>query len=421
MTRWTRTRGRGVSRSVLVGWIALCGVVGCTPFEAEREPVAVTPERAPALEPELAGEVERGAPLVVAETDPAPASASVDPPARALRGEDFWPGNRLLEPEQLERQNALVQRSLESIAREDPQRPELVFRVANNFRALRMRREDAAAAAAAVTLLETVVHDPRSRYPRMDEALFVYGAELGYLGRDQEMREAYKRLILHHPASAVVPHVYLAFADHYYAQRAFVQAARMYEKVLQLNAPALLGYVSLQLARCHLHPLTSGEPDYVRSLELYARAIKAASTGRAIPGALASRLRQRARAELTFPYARVGKPAKAPAFFARVGVGPEGEDDSKDMMESLARHYEDAGLYVESSSIYRSLQARYPDDPAGCAWTWGIYANARAGGQAPAVTEARERLERLARSARWRGDPACAAWAREASHDRELR
>ncbi len=408
---------QGRARTTL---LVLLTLVGCTPFEAEREPVAVTPESAPEHEPArgIVDDAEPRAPSAVAESD---ADQGRPQAPRGLRGEDFWPGNRVLDPEQLERQNAIVQQALESISREDPERPELVFRLANNYRALRMLRDDASAAASAITLLETVVHDPRSRYPRMDEALFIYGAELGYLGRKQPMREAYKRLLLRYPASAAAPHVYLAFADEYYGQRAYVQAARMYEKVLQFKTPELLGYVTLQLARCHLHPLSSGEPEYVRSLELYARAIDAAVAGGAVPEALASRLRERAREELTLPYSRVGKPSKARKFFARVGVGPEGEDDSRSMLESLARRYGDAGLYAESTYIYETLRAGYPDDSAGCAWTWEIYVNARALGQAPAVSEARDELVRLAGSQRWREDSECGAWAREATEDRERR
>ncbi|WAS94702.1 tetratricopeptide repeat protein [Nannocystis punicea] len=242
---------------------------------------------------------------------------------------------------------------------------------------------DASAKAAseqAVKLYKALVTDPGlSKYKRLDEALYFYAFELGQLKREQEMKDAYIRLIQDYPNSQYIPNAYLSFADYYFNQSKIGDALQLYEKVITFKDSPVYAYALYKMAWCHLNPVGTADPRYDLSLDFFVKTITATLEGRAGSEANAKQLRRDARRDLVRAFVMAGKPSKAWEFFQKVGDGPkEDENMSRKMMELLAVQYFGQGMYTESTYTYHKLQELFPDDAQTCEWQGRVVINALA-------------------------------------------
>ncbi len=229
----------------------------------------------------------------------------------------------------------------------------------------------------AARVYEALVKDPRfNNYKRLDEALYYYAFELGVLGEETKMQEAYKRLINDFPNSVFLSQAYLAFADYYYGRGDIQSAVRLYTKVLEFKDSPVYAYALYKLAWCHLNPIGTAEPRYDLSLNFFIQTIKATTEGRAGSEEAGKQLRRDARRDLVRAYVFASKPSEAKAFFEKWGIGPnKDENDSRKMMELLANQYFGNGMYTESTYVYKQLQNLYADDAATCDWQGRIVIN----------------------------------------------
>ena len=74
--------------------------------------------------------------------------------------------------------------------------------------------------------------------PEMDALLFRMGVALAGLSRHDEALRAYRALVQRFPQSPYVPHTYLAFAEHFFAERVWESAAQFYERACLPAEPA---------------------------------------------------------------------------------------------------------------------------------------------------------------------------------------
>ena len=232
----------------------------------------------------------------------------------------------------------------------------------------------------AVKLYKALVTSPAlSKYKRIDEALYFYAFELGQLGREAEMKDAYVKLIQDFPNSQYIPNAYLSFADYYFNKNQIGDALRLYEKVITFKDSPVYAYALYKMGWCHLNPVGTAEPRYDLSLQYFVNTVKATLEGRAGSEANARQLRRDARRDLVQAYAQVGKPSKAYDFFKQIGDGPKKDENmSRKMMELLAVRYFGGGFYTESTFIYKKLQEIYPSDAQTCEWQGRIVINALA-------------------------------------------
>lgn len=237
-----------------------------------------------------------------------------------------------------------------------------------------------AASEQAVKLYKALVTDPGlSKYKRLDEALYFYAFELGQLKREQEMKDAYIRLIQDYPNSQYIPNAYLSFADYYFGQSKIGDALQLYEKVITFKDSPVYAYALYKMAWCHLNPVGTADPRYDLSLDFFVKTITATLEGRAGSEANARQLRRDARRDLVRAFVMAGKPSKAWEFFQKVGEGPkEDENMSRKMMELLAVQYFGQGMYTESTYTYHKLQELFPEDPQTCEWQGRVVINALA-------------------------------------------
>lgn len=332
-----------------------------------------------------------------------------------LEGADFAKQRAAVQQQLADAQIGQLQRLLQATDRSHPDYPDLVFRLADHFlekkayfelqagslyepiyqaeeagnkaqmqqlkaKQASFESEAKKASGQAVKLYEHLVTIPElAKYHRIDEALYFYAFELGQLGRAEEMKAAYVKLIQDYPNSKYIPNAYLSFADYYFGQNQIGEALKLYEKVITFKDSPVYAYALYKMAWCHLNPVGSADPRYDLSLQYFVDTIEATLKGQAGSDANAKQLRRDARRDLVQAYAQQGRPSKAWDFFSQVGNGPSKDEDmARSMMELLAVRYFGSGFYTESSFIYNELEQRFPEDPATCEWQGRVVINALA-------------------------------------------
>lgn len=249
------------------------------------------------------------------------------------------------------------------------QRDEAVFeaeRRGDTARLESLRREQTAAESRAATSREGAIRawarllEDHPAFPRADEVLYSLGAALEELEQHERARQVYLRLVREHPASRFVPHAWLAFGEHHFARGDMDAARPFYERVLETPPEhnPLYGFALYELAWVHYN-----REDFRASLEQFARVLAFA---RAHPDTHdAQSLSRQARRELVLPYARVGQPARALAFFRRQATS---DAEALEMLESLGELYTDTGQWPESIATHHTLMAEAPDSDHLCLW-----------------------------------------------------
>lgn len=180
---------------------------------------------------------------------------------------------------------------------------------------------------------EGLVSDPAlARDMHGDEAVF-NRALIAMLGRDDLVfKENALRLIREYPQSTQTPYVYLAFAEDMLDRGDIRSAIKLLEKVIQ--------HENVHAGAFALHDLgaafmLSDPAEPRRALESYVGAIRRTQRPNQPFPSSATALRAATRRALVVPYAQVGDSRRAPAFFRRVGTGPNGEDMVDEMLARL--------------------------------------------------------------------------------------
>ena len=253
----------------------------------------------------------------------------------------------------------------------------------------------------AVRVLAELVRDHPS-FARSDEALYTLAYHLERMGQRARARQAYQRLIRSWPASRFVPHAYLAYAEHAFEEGQLDDARQLYERVLTYPAEQnpVYAYARYKLAWVHYNA-----ERFRDSLEAMVGVIEHVRAHPETPDGAS--LARQARREIVMPYARVGSPPRALAFFRRVG---DGEDDAIGMLERLGELYFDAGSWPETIAVHHALMAERPQHASLCAWQGRVLdATISSRPKDEQVREARRlvRVRELARSAPEEARRAC--------------
>ena len=158
----------------------------------------------------------------------------------------------------------VLKRLIELTADSDPEKPDLLFRMAelcaelmriHNFRARELDEKIYAAHKAEpskVSALEaeqkslekqekdwlleavkhylTVANQPKFQsYARLDEVLFYLAYLLTQVNKEEQARGYFQRLIKDHPQSAFLPHAYLSFGEYFFEKRDLENALRFFD------------------------------------------------------------------------------------------------------------------------------------------------------------------------------------------------
>lgn len=337
-------------------------------------------------------------------------------PVEMMSADKFARQKEAVAQEIADQQIAQMKRLIQATEADDPEYPDYLFRLADHHldkkayferqagalydqiykaeeagnkseaqqlksRQAEFEKKSLAASAEAVKVYQVLVTKPVfAKYNRLDEAIYFYAFELGQLKREAEMQDAYLRLIREHPTSKYIPNAYLSFADFKFGNNQIPDALKLYQKIVDgYQDSPVYAYALYKMAWCYLNPVGTGEPEYRESLNKFVETIQATLEGKAGNEANAKQLRRDARRDLVKAYVHAGQPSKAWGFFNKIGSGPKPDEDMvRTQMELLAVAYFGDGMYVESSSIYKTLQGEYQGDASRCDWQARIVVNALA-------------------------------------------
>lgn len=236
------------------------------------------------------------------------------------------------------------------------------------------RNEQRALAEHRTELIETLavrVRDHRD-HRGTDQTLFALAFYLEEIGQHDRARQVYRRIVRDHPDSDRVPHAYLAFAEHAFAGGELGRAREFYERVLTIEASRnpVYGYALYKLAWVH-----QNLGDSRAALQSFVQVIEHT---RAYPDrASSASLARQVRRELVLPYASVGRPDRALAFFRRIAC-PTGERpacvaEARGILDSLGTHYQGQGQWADAIATRQRSMQEEPGSSRLCEWQLDVF------------------------------------------------
>ncbi|MBX7191029.1 MAG: tetratricopeptide repeat protein [Sandaracinaceae bacterium] len=382
--------------------MALCALVLSPPLHALAQSRCPSPALAQALERcDGIGPAPRGTsesprthlpPARAPETSPSETSAPATP--LTLREFPRPPSSALRSASLLDREIETLERIVGRLDPSDPRGADYLFRLAETHaerarsleaearsrdepifeaerdrdtaRAATLRREQSEAEAAVVGAREGAIRAyarlvrEHPDFARADEVLAALAATLEDMGQSERALEIHRRLVREHPGSRFVPQAWLAFGEHAFAAGDMETAGQLYERVLETppDQNRLYGFALYRLAWTHYNT-----EDFAGALTQLTRVLDFAREHPDAPDAAA--LARQAQAELVLPYARVGRPPQALAFFRRLAPS---DAAALEMLERLGELYVDTGQWAEAVTTYRALMAEAPSADHLCRW-----------------------------------------------------
>jgi tetratricopeptide (TPR) repeat protein len=192
----------------------------------------------------------------------------------------------------------------------------------------------------------------------------------------QQARRVYQDLIKSYPNSRYAPSAFLSFGESSFQEGDMSAALEFYRQVTKRRGSAVQGYALYKTAWCQVNL-----QDDRQALSSFIKLFRYLELNPDAPNG--GQLRRQARRDLVMPYARSFPPTKAWALFQQVGG-----EQTREMMESLAEHYSDAGLWTEAATTYRELMVHFADRHELCAYQLG--AARAAAHRSPQAEQARE-------------------------------
>lgn len=232
-----------------------------------------------------------------------------------------------------------------------------------------------------------------ARYKRMDEVLYNLADMLNQAKRQDRARVFFAELIRNYPQSKYIPDAYLSFAEHFFNEGRVEDALRRYEQVARYKDTPLYGYAVYKQAWCWLNL-----KDPRRALELFVQVIK---EGNRYSGSKKSKiiLIREAKKDSVRAYALVGTPDRAWPFFRRIGG-----DYAMTMLERLGQIYYDQGKNLEAIEVYKQLMSLEPRSPKLCDWQYAVLNATRSGKEKPDHVVEAKRMAAVYQASRSRTD-----------------
>ena len=321
----------------------------------------------------------------------------------------------------------VLQRLIDITNEADPEKPDLLFRMAElyaeqtryyNFRAREMDEKIFAAKdkndTPKATSLENQQKDFEKRekqwlleavkkyievangpkyqnYQKMDQVLFYLAYLLTQVKKEDQARVFFKRLIKDYPQSPFLPHAYLSFGEYFFENRDLENALKFYEKVLQYSDSPVYGFALYKKGWVYYN-LT----DFKNALATFIDVINFATNPKKKDKKGDAQLAKEAKKDLVRTYAQIGTPDKAWPFFQKYG-----KDYAPTMMEQLAELYNAQGKFADSVQAYRQLielsvkKKAFEEKGRLCTWQTEILKNTLSMTGSRAVPETVKELQRL--------------------------
>lgn len=311
----------------------------------------------------------------------------------------------------------LLKKLIESTPDENPEKPELYYRLSEMFwerassteirgfdeeeACLKAKGDSDAAQSQCKAVREAKVAEAQQyreqaikvythivkgfpAYPRLDEVLFALAFNFLRKGDTEGAKKIFVELIRRYPSSPRMPDTLLNLGEIYFEEGQVEQASRFYDKVAQnyRDAP-VYGYALYKLGWCNFNL-----QKYTEAMRQFLAVIE--HTNKQTSGQNRLTLKREAQKDLVRTYVNIegANPTKAIAFFRKVAP-----DDYLDLAEKLADLYSVTGQFQKSNDLFRELIRLQSKDYKALSYQIRIAENTRNLGQDP-VESVRE-LKRL--------------------------
>jgi tetratricopeptide (TPR) repeat protein len=226
----------------------------------------------------------------------------------------------------------------------------------------------------AVKVYITIVNSPKYRkYPKMDEVLFYLAYMLQQVRREEQARVFFQRLIKDYPQSKFIPDAYMSFGVYYFQTGDMDAARKIFDRVTQFPNSRVYAYATFLKAWCWYNLA-----QYKKSLETFEQVIEIAA--RRKRDKLAPTLVRDARMNMVLPYSRI-EPIEVGAARAWNYIRRYGGPLAAKMHERLAEVYWEQGKYKLSTQVYHELMRNFPASQSFCNWQYNIVRNTISGGK----------------------------------------
>jgi tetratricopeptide (TPR) repeat protein len=321
-------------------------------------------------------------------------------------------------------QISVLQRLIENTSDTDPEKPDLLFRMAElyneqqryySFRARELdqkifeagnrgqteqeaklkaqqadyqKKEDRWLLESVKKYLEVADHPENyGTYKKMDEVLFYLAYLLNQVKKEEAARKYFKRLIKDYPSSKFLPDAFLSFGEYYFEQRDLESALKFYDKVLTYPNSRVFGYARYKEGWCYYNL-----GDFKQALATFVSVIEMTQRGSGSSNkANRLALEKEAKKDSVRAYSRIGTPDKAWPFFQRIGGSY-----AMTMMEQLGELYNAQGQFQESIKVFRQLMAIDPNSAKLCVWQTEVMRNTMSYTGSKAHPDLVKELQRLA-------------------------
>ncbi|MEZ4464560.1 MAG: tetratricopeptide repeat protein [bacterium] len=221
-------------------------------------------------------------------------------------------------------------------------------------------------------------------YPRLDEVLFALAFNFLRKGDAEGAKKIFVELIRRYPQSGRMPDTLLNLGEIYFDEGQVEQASKFYGKVAENYRDATVyGYALYKLGWCHFNL-----QQYKDAMRQFLAVIE--YTNKQTSGKNRLTLKREAQKDLVRTYVNIegANPTKAVAFFRKVAP-----DDYLDLAERLAFLYADTGQFGNSNELFRELIRLQPGSYKVVSFQIQIAQNTRNMGQDP--LESVRELKRL--------------------------
>jgi tetratricopeptide (TPR) repeat protein len=242
------------------------------------------------------------------------------------------------QPKLLDKKLEVLERLIAATSDDDPEKPDLIFRQAEEY--LQRAREPVDAAERdrwrkqGVARLTFVANEPKfAGYRRLDEVMFYLAFELSQMRQAAAARDYYKRLIDKYPDSKFVSDAHLVFGEEAFERGDLVTATAFYRKASE-RPSRVRDYAQYKIAWCEYN-----QSHFDAALAGFL------ALGR---GAEQPKLAVEARKDAVRVCAHICDPDKARALFS-------GLPDAERMLDMLAEAYRALGKRDECRRLARGV------------------------------------------------------------------
>lgn len=188
-------------------------------------------------------------------------------------------------------------------------------------------------------------------HPNVDAVYYYLGIYLNALGRADEGRDYYIRVVTEFPKSRLFPDALYNIGESFFHGDDFESALKFYERVEIFTDSHVYLLALYKKAWCYFNMA-----EYDTSFKTFVKTIKATDAYIQKTGKAKLDLREEALRDLVLTYSQVGKPENAAKAFEMIAP-----DKAQDLTQRLARVYYEQGEYDKSNLVLKLLMKENAD------------------------------------------------------------